>query len=176
MKEEQRDTFRRILFVEPLPFVHRVVFVATPHRGSYLVSSDLIRRLVVSLVSLPKRVTTLTGALASDDPSAFTVTDIGSVTAIDNMSPRHRFVKTLSSMPIAPGVVAHSIIPVKHAPIESGNDGVVEYSSAHIDGVESEKVILGSDHSTQGNPETIEEVRRILLEHAAAAPQCSGEP
>jgi pimeloyl-ACP methyl ester carboxylesterase len=174
MKDDLRETVRQVAFVEPLPFVHRVVFIATPHRGSYLASRDLIRRLIGRLVNLPKRVTTLTTSLASTDPSAITVTDLGTMTAIDNMSPKHRFVKTLAGLPIAPGVVAHSIIPVKHAPIESGNDGVVEYSSAHIDGVESEKVILGSDHSTQDNPETIEEVRRTLLEHAAAAPQCGG--
>jgi pimeloyl-ACP methyl ester carboxylesterase len=177
MNDELRETARQIAFVQPLPFVHRVVFVATPHRGSYLASRDIVRRLIASVLSFPKRLTTMTAALASADPTAFAVADLNSVTAIDNMSPGNRFVKTLSGLPIAPGVTAHSIIPVKHAPIESGNDGVVEYSSAHIDGVESEKVILGSDHSTQGNPETIEEVRRILLEHAAAAPaQCGGGP
>ena len=42
-----------------------------------------------------------------------------------------------------------------------GNDGVVTYHSAHIDGVESELVVRSS-HSTQGTPATIEEVRRIL--------------
>ena len=50
-------------------------------------------------------------------------------------------------------------------PIEEGDDGVVEYKSAHIDGVKSELVVRSS-HSTQGNPHTIEEVRRILLLHA----------
>jgi hypothetical protein len=139
MKDDLRETVRQVAFVEPLPFVHRVVFIATPHRGSYLASRDLIRRLIGRLVSLPKRVTTLTTSLASTDPSAITVTDLGTMTAIDNMSPKHRFVKTLAGLPIAPGVVANSIIPVKHAPIESGNDGVVEYSSAHIEGVESER-------------------------------------
>jgi hypothetical protein len=43
---------------------------------------------------------------------------------------------------------------------------VVEYTSAHLDGVDSEKVVR-SAHSTQSDPETIEEVRRILLLHAA---------
>jgi pimeloyl-ACP methyl ester carboxylesterase len=176
LNDELRDTVRQIAFVEPLPFVRRVVFIATPHRGSYLASRDLVRRLILALLSFPKRLTTMTAALASADPTAFPLARIGSVTSIDNMSPGNPFVKTLSGLPIAPGVTAHSIIPVKHAPIESGNDGVVEYSSAHIDGVESEKVILGSAHSTQANPETIEEVRRILLEHAAAAPQCGSGP
>ncbi len=116
MKDELREMVRQIAFVEPLPFVHRVVFISTPHRGSYLASRDLVRRLIASLVSLPKRVTNLTTALASTDPSAFAVTDLGTMTAIDNMSPKHRFVKTLAGLPIAPGVVAHSIIPVKARP------------------------------------------------------------
>jgi hypothetical protein len=149
--------------------VRRVVFIATPHRGSFLASRDFFRRLIARLVTLPKRITQLTTSLVTANPEIFAA-DVGSVTALDNMSPRHRFVRTLSEIPIAPGVAAHSIIPVKgDGPIETGNDGVVEYSSAHIDGVESEKVVR-SDHSTQSNPETIEEVRRILLLHAAAAP------
>jgi len=41
---------------------------------------------------------------------------------------------------------------------------VVEYTSAHIEPVESE-LIVKSGHSTQGNPRTIEEVRRILRLH-----------
>jgi hypothetical protein len=51
-------------------------------------------------------------------------------------------------------------------PKEEGNDGVVAYTSAHIDEVVSELVVRSS-HSVQGNPQAIEEIRRILLEHAA---------
>jgi hypothetical protein len=40
---------------------------------------------------------------------------------------------------------------------------VVKYSSAHLDGVDSE-LVVNSGHSTQANPVTIGEVRRILLE------------
>jgi hypothetical protein len=43
---------------------------------------------------------------------------------------------------------------------------VVEYKSAHIDGVESE-LVVNSGHSAQDNPRTVEEVRRILLQHEA---------
>jgi len=48
---------------------------------------------------------------------------------------------------------------------EQGNDGVVAYSSAHLEPVESELVVR-SPHSCQGNPHTIQEVRRILRLHA----------
>lgn len=170
MDDAQRQLAREAFFVEPLPFVRRVVFIATPHRGSFLASYQLIRRLMAALMRLPVRVTQLTTSFVTLNPGAFEAADLGSITALDNMDPRHRFVRTLSETPIAPGVAANSIIPVKgDGPIESGNDGVVEYSSAHIDGVESEKVVR-SDHSTQSRPETIEEVRRILLLHAASAP------
>jgi hypothetical protein len=63
-------------------------------------------------------------------------------------------------------VQVNSIIAVRgRGPIETGNDGVVEYKSAHIDGVESE-LVVHSGHSTQATPQTIEEIRRILYEHA----------
>jgi hypothetical protein len=54
-------------------------------------------------------------------------------------------------------------------PPEEGGDGVVKYKSAHIDGVESEKIVRSS-HSVQGNPETIQEVKRILVEHLKGLP------
>ena len=52
-------------------------------------------------------------------------------------------------------------------PKEEGDDGVVAYRSAHIDEAVSERVVRW-DHSCQGQPEVIEEIRRILLKHAAA--------
>jgi hypothetical protein len=55
-------------------------------------------------------------------------------------------------------------------PYEDGNDGVVEYKSAHVEGVESEKIVR-TFHSSQAFPETIEEVRRILLLH-----EVTGQP
>jgi hypothetical protein len=54
-------------------------------------------------------------------------------------------------------------------PKEKWNDGVVAYSSAHLEDVASE-LIVHSAHSTQSEPETIEEVRRILLENMKGQP------
>ena len=86
-------------------------------------------------------------------------------TAIDNMDGSHPFIKTLASLPIAPGVEAHSIVAVQgDGPPEEGDDGVVKYTSAHIDGVASE-LIVRDGHSTQATPATIEEVRRLLYAH-----------
>ena len=76
----------------------------------------------------------------------------------------------MADLPVAPTVKAHSIIAIKgedHPP--AGGDGVVKYTSAHLDGVESE-FIVNCGHSCQDQLPTIEEVRRILHEHLKTVP------
>src|SRR5262249_19868257 len=111
------------------------------------------------------------GAVATDlarNRDLLTSTEILIPSAVDNMSPRNPFIQTLQTIPIAPGVHVNSIIAVKGTgPPAEGDDGVVAYSSAHLDGVESELVVR-SGHSTLATPETVEEVRRILRLHVGA--------
>jgi triacylglycerol esterase/lipase EstA (alpha/beta hydrolase family) len=163
MSEETRALLERTVFFKPLPFVTRVVFVATPHRGSFRVSS-LVLSLVRRLVSLPVGlVKTAQDAAREGLISREALATIP--TAVDNMRPGHQFIRVLSASPIAEGVTAHSIVAVDGVGGPQGlNDGVVAYESAHIDGVVSEKIVR-STHSTQGNPETILEIERILREH-----------
>ena len=171
-----RALLEKTLFFEPLPFVNRVVFIATPHRGSFKVSTlvlDLVRR----LVTLPVTVVQGMNELAQSNPNAVSLKALGGIpTAVENMRPGQRFVVTLSASPLAPGVTAHSIVAVQgDGPITSGNDGVVAYESAHLDEAVSEKVVRSS-HSTQSEPETIQEVRRILREHIAGPAAKPGTP
>jgi pimeloyl-ACP methyl ester carboxylesterase len=163
---EFRDELKNALLFRPLPFVRRVVFIATPHRGSYR-ALGLLGSLGSWLVNFPGRLTRLGIEAATWQTKGFLAGPFtGIPTAITNMNPSNRFVQTLASMPIVEGVTAHSIIAVQgDGPPEEGADGVVMYKSAHIDGVASEKVVRSS-HSVQGNPHTIQEIRRILLEHA----------
>jgi hypothetical protein len=162
---ETRDLVRRALFVKPLPFVTQVIFICTPHRGSFL-ADNVILKIGDKLVSLPGGLSKAAANLDKLQEFSALGAPIGLPTALDNMNGSNPFVRTLSSLPIAPGVQAHSIIAVKgDGPVEGGNDGVVAYKSAHIDGVESELVVRSS-HSAQGKPATIEEVRRILYENA----------
>jgi pimeloyl-ACP methyl ester carboxylesterase len=162
---ETRALLQRSLFLAPQPYITRVVFIATPHRGSYRVSS-LVLGLVRKLVTLPLTVVRGFGELGTQFAS---VLKEGIPTAVDNMRPGQRFVRTLSASPIAPGVTAHSIIAVKNeGPPKGQDDGVVKYESAHIDEVVSEKIVH-STHSTQSTPATILEVRRIVYEHLGIA-------
>ena len=162
---ETKDLLHRSLFTEPLPFVKRVVFIATPHRGSFL-SENILGKIGRKLISLPATVTKVGVELVKLNPVGAARTSIRVPTSIDNMDGSNPFLRTLASLPIEEGVQANSIIPVKGGgPPEKGDDGVVRYTSAHIEGVESELVVR-SGHSTQSNPYTIEEVRRILYRHA----------
>src|SRR5262249_6697802 len=53
LRDETREQLRRTLFLQPLPFVRRVVFIATPHRGSYEAGSWIAHQ-VAGFASLPK--------------------------------------------------------------------------------------------------------------------------
>ena len=161
---ETRALFERAMFFEHQPYVTRVVFIATPHQGSFRVSS-LILSAVRKLVTLPLRFLTGLAELAKNPG----LPKEAAPTAVDNMRPGNRFVRTLSASPIAPGVTAHSIIPVTNeGPPQGQNDTVVRYESAHLEGVASEKIVR-STHSTQSTPATILEIRRILYEHLGIA-------
>jgi len=66
-------------------------------------------------------------------------------------------------------VTFHSIIGSRSpGGRDQTTDGVVPYSSAHFEGALSE-LLVRSDHGVQRDPEAIQEVRRILHEHMAAA-------
>jgi hypothetical protein len=85
--------------------------------------------------------------------------------SIEDMREDSPFIQTLRSLPIDPDVRVHSIIPVRGGPPAEGqHDGTVGFEAARIDAADSEFVVFNSVHSTQSNPLTIQEVRRILLD------------
>lgn len=179
LSPEARAELARALFFEPLPFVERVVFIATPHHGSFL-SRGVLGWIASSLVQLPKDVTRLGVELTTRNPTLIAQRKlrIASRTAVDQMDPDNTFLQALAKLEVVSGVAAHSIIAVAgDGRVSDGDDGVVEYQSAHLAGVASELVVR-SGHSTQAEPATIEEVRRILHVHldgveraARAAPE-----
>ena len=77
----------------------------------------------------------------------------------------------LKAMPLNPRVTFHSIMGNwgRDRPPEKSSDGVVPYTSSHLDGVKSEKIVPAG-HNSHLNPEAIAEMRRILREHIGAAP------
>jgi len=160
---EDEKLVRRLAIFKPLPEVKRVVFIATPHRGSYRVGG-IVRYLAHTFLTLPKQALQTSAELLRFAPKVAPDVKLAS-TSLDSMSPDNPAMLALAEIPVAPPIKAHSIIAIDGDEVPpAGDDGVVKYASAHITGVASE-VIVRSPHSCQGNPVTIEEVRRILLEH-----------
>jgi pimeloyl-ACP methyl ester carboxylesterase len=170
LDSDDKELLRNVAFVTPLPFVRRVIFLATPHRGSYLAGPQIVQRLAQRLVRLPADVVRVGADLATLNPTgAFASGRMP--TSIDNMSPGNPFIKALASISLPPGVTVHSIISVDgDDPLDVASDGVVKYKSAHVEPVESELIVQSPHSGMQDKAETIEEVRRILLEHSASSP------
>jgi pimeloyl-ACP methyl ester carboxylesterase len=168
-----RDAMRRTFFFSRRPYVTRVVFIATPHRGSEL-ALGIVGKIGRTLITLPLTVLKPLGAVTAALAHAGTATDAGKdaadklQTGVDSLSPSNKTLKILAEKPLA--TPYHSIIGnEKKADVAGGSDGVVPYWSSHLDGAQSEKIVH-SGHSAQDHPLAIREVRRILLEHLKDAP------
>jgi len=165
VSDDTRETIRQAFFVSRMPEVDRVIFIATPHQGSFLAATS-VAQWIGQLVTLPLQVTRMLGEVVSKNAAALKIDQramrFGS---IFSMTPGSPFITTLSATPVDPAVPAHSIIAVAgDGPVLDSDDGVVKYQSAHITEAASELTVR-SGHSVQGNPQTIAEVRRILLLH-----------
>jgi pimeloyl-ACP methyl ester carboxylesterase len=175
---EHKEMLRRVFFFEPHPAIARVVFIATPHRGSEL-GDQFIGRLADRLIRLPTPLRLLYRSLLNQNGAEFFTSEIlegGLPSSIDELRPDNRLLRTLASLPRKP-IPAHSIIGQvdPELPIELGSDGVVAYSSSHLDWASSELVVQG-DHGCQDGSETIRELRRILYLHVGKAPPDGGPP
>ena len=173
LTDEEKNGVRNLFCPEPLPEVKRVVFISTPHRGSYL-AGNFVRNLIRKLVSTPAWMVHRAKTLAklTDQLDLPKEARGRQLTSLDGMSPKSPTMLTLAEIPVATNITAHSIIAVKDKyfpDFKGGNDGVVEYKSAHVDYAKTEFVVH-SFHSCQDKPEAIEEVRRILHEHLDSLP------
>jgi pimeloyl-ACP methyl ester carboxylesterase len=168
LRDDTREQLRRTLFLQPLPFVRRVIFIATPHRGSYEAGSWIAHQ-VAGFASLPKGFVDVMKDLVTGNPGVVALSLAGLPRSINDMTPGNSFVQVLASTPVAPGIPTHSIVAVRgNKPLAEDDDGIVKYESAHLDGAESE-LVIHSGHSVHGHPLAIAEVRRILYRHGEEA-------
>jgi hypothetical protein len=167
LNESDLAALRHYLVFDPLPCVKRVVFLATPQRGSF-VAGGWLGQILASFISLPSK---MMDKVTKDVKSPEVVQQLkGQIpTSVANMKADHPFTQAIASIDVAEGIPYHSIIAVQgEGPPDELDDGLVQYKSAHLEHAESELVVR-SFHSCQDNPNTIGEVRRILLEHLRAS-------
>jgi len=171
LDDDARPMVSNILFFAAVPEIERVVFISTPHRGSDM-ALDWYARLGARIARVGSSLRGISpGVVAeatSHGNSGFGVAGLRRMpTGLDSLRPDNPALAFSVATPFAPGVTYHSIIGNKDGTTPDGTDGVVAYTSAHLDGAESE-LIVRSGHGAHTHPLTILEVRRILLEHLAA--------
>jgi pimeloyl-ACP methyl ester carboxylesterase len=185
---ETRAELQRIFFFDRVPGIRRVVFLGTPHHGSKL-SPSWPAQLVVRFIRLPSSFLKAAQDLAQENPQVWLTIRSGDLpTSVDLLAPGAPALELLAARPRPAGVHFHSIIGVLPCPnrllgallpggnSQEGTDGVVPYSSAHLDGVDSELVIPADHFQVHQHPLAVLEVRRILLEHLREANQTTGAP
>lgn len=166
--EQTRKLLKDIYFFERLPFVKRVIFLATPHRGSDL-ADQWFAKLGSGFVSLPSLVNDVGDAIfsLSKDELAIDPKDFAKEVpnAIDLLSPSSHFVKTTATVPLDTSILYHSIIGIRNSKYGPGSsDGIVPYKSSHLDITLSEKLVP-TTHEAHKHPLAIDEVKRILKLH-----------
>jgi pimeloyl-ACP methyl ester carboxylesterase len=169
-EQKLRQRLAPYLQFSPMPQVTRAIFLAAPHRGTPVARWRLARwigdliRLPVTLLEEGKGIT---DAMQGKDPTTGKPTRLPN--SIDNLSDTNPFIKAASTLPISPNVHYHTIVGVYKpgVPLADSDDGVVPYTSAHLDGADSE-LAVPSWHDVQETPQAIIELRRILRVHATA--------
>jgi pimeloyl-ACP methyl ester carboxylesterase len=177
LEPNAREELRRVFFFQAEPSVRRVIFLATPHHGSSL-SRIGPAKLADQIIKKPQEILQVKRELARDNSNEVVFAKNKVPTSVDLLEPGSPCLELLAAQPKADGVHFHSIIGVlpsdeswinwitpvsRHGKEKS--DGVVPYSSAHLQGVDSELVIPADHMKVHQHPLSILEVRRILLEH-----------
>ena len=161
---------REVFCYERIPEVRRIVFIATPHRGSPL-ASGLVRNLGIRICDRASRYREAREAVLAQNESDSFVPGfrVQNPTSVGELAEGHPLLAALGDLGIDPSVRSHSIIAELRDPPNAGTDGIVPYSSSHLECAGSELLVHGS-HICLSNPAMIEEARRILREHAGIDP------
>jgi pimeloyl-ACP methyl ester carboxylesterase len=158
-------------FFQPSPDVSRVIYIATPHRGS----SDATRcvgRLSSALIEERQDWMVRHEQLMRDNPQVFREElQRGIPTSVDLLEPGSLILQSTERLPYRPGVALHSVMGDDRWSLGQGpSDGVVPVYSARVAGVESELLVDARHTYVQRHSETVREVICILHRHAMPGP------
>lgn len=164
-----RPEMRRLVapgyFFHPLPFVKRVVFIATPHRGSVLAALG-VGRLASLTVRQPPEMEAIHAEAVRLNPGVFHPDyERRLPTSVDLLRPNSSILQAVERLRPPCWVTTHAVVGVAHHSLAGGDDCVVPAASAHTTGAVSEITVPASHTRVHHHPQTITEVQRILIQH-----------
>lgn len=172
-EDDVRTGMARTFFFHPSPSVRRVVTIGTPHRGSEF-ANDATRWLGRKLIGIPSQIMQGRNQLIARNPGFFRPNaPLDVSTSIDSLDPDSPLLPVLLAAQQAPWVKYHNIVGEKPKNVFTNllsggaGDGVVTLDSAKLDDVQSQ-IVVAADHSqVHRHPQSVLEVRRILLQHVS---------
>jgi len=170
---EVRAELAQTFFFDPDPSVRRVITIGTPHRGSEF-ANDTTRWLSNKLIRIPAKILQGRHQLVSRNPGYFRPNAPLDVhTSIDSLAPDSEVLSVLLTADQGPWVKYHNVIgemPHKGFTslfMDNRGDGVVSVDSAKLANATSQLIVPADHVSVHRHPQSILEVRRILLQHLA---------
>jgi hypothetical protein len=175
LADKVRKKLASRIFFTPLPFIDRVVFIATPHDGSPW-AKRLVGRLAGKLVQFSAREDEVYQKILRDNPGAVRPKLAeGLPSSVEMLEQGNPVVVAIRQLRIDPRVKLHSIIGTGHRMIRDGPaDGVVTVPSARHPGALSEAYIAATHTTVLRDPVTTRELKRILYAHLAES-NCHAE-
>jgi hypothetical protein len=172
LRPELKRFAARGYFFHPLPFVNRIVCIATPHKGS-LWASVGAGRLASLTVRPPPESRLIHDEAVQRNPGAFYPEyERRTPTTIDILQPDSRLLQALEGLRPPCWVTVHSIVADGHVSITGERDDcVVSVESAHTQGAVSEICVPSTHTKVNHHPATIAEVKRILAQHLREIPR-----
>ena len=156
-----------MFFFEPEPYVGRVIFLATGHRGSKLRANPAVP-MMIALIRSNNPLRDVWSELEVANGSFIFQPYLRNhaPSSADGLEADNALLTALDSQPIARGIAYHSIIANMHCNFTPTKitDSFVDYRSAHIAGAASERIIT-TTHFCEADHEVIDEVQRILHTH-----------
>ncbi len=169
-KFKDDNIFQARLQIKSIPNFDRAIFISAPHRGTAFADRwfTLAARRIIKLPGA------FLGALADsiderDLNAKNFLKEVGNgliQNGPSDLSHNSKFTLLTKNVMPKQGMIYHSIMgnATESSDPNIMTDGIVPYTSSHLDGAVSEKIIKGG-HSIQETPEAVLELRRILRLH-----------
>jgi pimeloyl-ACP methyl ester carboxylesterase len=164
--EAVRSYLAETCYFDPSPNVTRVIFIATPHKGS-LPSSSFVGRGASLWVEPAPEQAAMHAQLMRDNPGTFNpLLETRFPTSIDMLTPKSPLLAVMRQMRLRPGLAIHTILGVSHPVSWAGpSDGIVSVASAEHPGSQS-VLAVGAPHAkVHRSLETSFEILKILEFH-----------
>ena len=165
-----RSKLSEAFFFDPVPFVQRVVFIATPHLGSNYAQRTL-GRVTSCLVKPSPQDVEAHRRLIADNPGVFSGQFRKRVpNSVDLLEPENRILLAIYKLRYSPQVKYHSIIGTGYHMKGGEGDKVVLVESAEQAGAASQNLVVARHSEIQRNPNTANDLIRIMTENLSSSP------